>query len=105
MDDYRKGDIFAENGDDTASKVKAAVYQAVARGDAFSNPFSLAAQIAQVFGTPATEVLGIIRAIISGVVFLSDNPNPHYSPYDISGGVSWVRNSRNADADERNLMR
>ena len=91
MDYYREGDIFAENSDDTASKVKAAVYQAIARGDVFSNPFSLAAQIGQVFGTPATEVLGIIEAIISGVVFLGDNPNPHYSPYDISGGVSWVR--------------
>jgi hypothetical protein len=91
MDDYREGDIFAENSDDTASKVKAAVYQAVARGDFFSDPFSLAVQIAKVFGTPATQVLGIIEAIISGVVFLGDNPNPHYSPYDISGGVNWVR--------------
>jgi hypothetical protein len=91
MDDYREGDIFAENGDDKSSQVKAAVYQAVARADFFSNPYSLATQIAEVFSTPVTEVLGIIEAIISGVVFLGDNPNPHYSPYDITGGVNWVR--------------
>ena len=91
MDDYREGDIFAENGDDYAGSVKAAVYQAVARGDVFSNPFSLAAQIADMFQAPVKEVFAIIMAIISGVVFLGDNPNPHYSPYDITGGVNWVR--------------
>jgi len=91
MDDYREGDIFAENGDGQAGAVKAAVYQAVARGDVFSNPFSLAAQIGNTFQAPVKEVFAIIMAIISGVVFLGDNPNPHYSPYDISGGVNWVR--------------
>jgi hypothetical protein len=91
MDVYREGDIFAENGDGQAGAVKAAVYQAVARGDVFSNPFSLAAQIADMFQAPVKEVFAIIMAIISGVVFLGDNPNPHYSPYDITGGVNWVR--------------
>jgi hypothetical protein len=91
MDVYRKGDIFAENGDDNASDARAAVYQAIARGDFFSDPFSLAFQIARIFRQPVREVWGIIQAIISGVVFLGDNPNPHYSPYDISGGVNWVR--------------
>ncbi|OBR98488.1 hypothetical protein BHQ23_06955 [Mycobacterium gordonae] len=91
LDVYRGGDIFAENGDDNASKAKAAVYQAVARGDIFSNSFSLAFQIAALFREPAEEIWAIIDAIMSGVVFLNDKPNPHYSPYDISGGVSWVR--------------
>jgi hypothetical protein len=91
MDVYREGDIFAENGDDQASAVKAAVYQAVARGDVFSNPFSLAAQIGETFGAPVKEVFAIIMAIISGVMFLGDQPNPHYSPYDITGGIEWVR--------------
>lgn len=91
MDVYRKGDIYAENGDDAASDARAAVYQAIARGDLFSDPFSLAFQIARIFKQPVREVWAIIQAIISGVVFLGDNPNPHYSPYDISGGVAWVR--------------
>lgn len=92
MDVYREGDIFAENGDDEGSQYKAAVYQAVARGDFLSDPFSLAFKICQMFGTPIPEVLGMINAIISGVVFLGDQPNPHYSPYDITGGLNWVRN-------------
>ncbi|WP_082977231.1 peptidoglycan-binding domain-containing protein [Mycobacterium sp. 852002-50816_SCH5313054-b] len=91
VDVYREGDIFAENTDDKSSEVKAAVYQAVARSDFFSNPFSLAAQIAILFGEPVEEVLAIVTAIVSGVAFLGDQPNPHYSPYDISGGVAWMR--------------
>jgi hypothetical protein len=88
MDVYREGDIFAENADDNVS---AAVYEAVARGDVFSDQYSLAVQIAEAFSEPVTEVLRIIKAIVSGVVFLDDNPNPHYSPYDITGGVNWSR--------------
>jgi hypothetical protein len=92
------GDIFAENGDDDAGAARAAVYQAIARSDVFSDPFSLAFQISQLFHRPLREVWAIIEAIISGVVFLGDQPNPHYSPYDISGGVSWVRSLLTAPA-------
>lgn len=91
MDVYREGDIFAENGDDKASEIKAAVYQAVARGDLFSNPYSIAIQIADLFIVPVQEVIGIVMAIVSGVTFLTDQPNPHYSPYDITGGLDWMR--------------
>jgi hypothetical protein len=90
MDVYREGDIFAENGDDKASQIKSAVYEAV-MNDFFSNPASIAAQVGDLFETPMTEVIGIVMAIISGIVFLGDNPSPHYSPYDISGGVAWMR--------------
>lgn len=91
MDVYREGDIFAENGDDQASEMKAAVYQAVARGHLFVNPISLARKIAGLFTPSFDEVLGVVMAIWSGVSFLGDNPNPHYSPYDIRGGIDWAR--------------
>jgi hypothetical protein len=90
-DVYREGDIFAENGDDQASAMRAAVYQAIARGDFWSDPYSLAAQLAEIFHTPVETVMAIIQAIISGVNFLGDQPNPHYSPYDLTGGINWMR--------------
>ncbi|BBU22181.1 hypothetical protein [Mycobacterium xenopi] len=90
MDVYREGDIFAENGDDKPSQIKAAVYQAV-MNDWISNPYSIAAQIGDLFETPWTEIIGIVMAIISGVTFLADQPNPHYAPYDIGGGIDWMR--------------
>lgn len=98
MDVYREGDIFAQNGDNKASEIKAAVYQAVARGDVFSNPYSLAVQIADLFLTPLEEVIGIVMAIISGVGFLAGNPNPHYSPYNLDGGIAWMRDRLTANA-------
>ncbi len=92
MDVWREGDIFAQNGGDRASQIKAAVYQAVARGDLFSDPYSLAAQIADLFSVGFDQVLGIVMAIVSGVGFLATGDhNPHYSPYDISGGLNWAR--------------
>lgn len=92
VDVYREGDIFAQNGDDKASEVKAAVYQAVARADLFSDPFSICAQIGDLFEVPTDEVLGIFWAIVSGVTFLvAGNDNPHYSPFDIRGGIDWMR--------------
>jgi hypothetical protein len=92
MDVYREGDIFAENGDDKASQIKAAVYQAVVSFDVFSNPYSLAAQIADVFTTPVDEVIGIVMAIIGGISFLANTTgNPHYSPFDIGPGIDWMR--------------
>ena len=90
-DVYREGDIFAENGDDQASAMRAAVYQAIARADFWSDPYSLAAQLAEIFQQPVETVMAIIQAIISGVNFLGDRPNPHYSPYDLAGGINWMR--------------
>jgi hypothetical protein len=91
MDVYREGDIFAENGDDLEGAIAAAVYLAVARGDVFSNPYSLAAQIARFFTAPVEMVFAIVMEMINGVVFLAGQPNPHYSPYDINPGIDWMR--------------
>lgn len=92
VDVWRKGDIFTDNDDSKAGDVKAAVYQAVARGDLFSDPFSLAAQIADLFTVSFDSVIGIVLAIASGVGFLATGErNPHYSPFNIDGGIAWMR--------------
>lgn len=91
MDDYREGDIFAENDDSLAGQMKAAVYQAVARGNILSGQFALATELANTFKQPLSSVIAIFEAIISGISFLGQNPNPHYSPYDTGGGLNWCR--------------
>lgn len=100
MDDYREGDIFAENGDDQSSQLKASIYQAVARGDFLSNPYGVITELVHQLPNVLSENIpalitfgiGVFQAIVSGISFLADNPNPHYSPYDISGGLTWTRN-------------
>lgn len=97
MDVYREGDIFAQNGDDKASEMKAAVYEAVARGRLFSlSQVTLLKELADTYKQPLSSVIAIAKAIISGVSFLGHNPNPHYSPYDISGGCNWSRDKLRA---------
>ncbi|EUA24068.1 hypothetical protein I552_10256 [Mycobacterium xenopi 3993] len=41
-------------------------------------------------------------AIISGVTFLADQPNPHYAPYDIGGGIDWMRQQLTTAAPAHN---
>jgi hypothetical protein len=91
VDVYRGGDIFAENFDNRPSDLRSAVYLAVARGDVFDNNLSLARQIAGAINEPIDWVLAFIMAVGSGLAFLASDPSPHYSPFEISGGVAWMR--------------
>ena len=103
MDVWRRGDIFAQNSDDLKGQLKAAVYQAVARGDFVSITgnskvdigYYVMAQFSQITSANYVELLSFVisvaTACIDGVVFLADQPNPHYSPYDTSGGIAWAR--------------
>lgn len=99
MDVWRKGDLFADCEDGKSGEVKAAVYEAVARADFFSNPASLVAQIADLFSTPLEEVVAIFNAIVSGIGFLMDGQGaPHYAPYNLDGGLARLRGVLNQHA-------
>jgi hypothetical protein len=91
MDVYRKGDIFSDNEPGKSGQMKSACYEAIARSDFFGNEFSIAAEIADLFVAPVADVIAIFTAIFSGIGFLANQNNPHYSPFDISGGIGWVR--------------
>lgn len=92
QDVYRKGDIFSDNEQSRQGQIKSAVYEAVARSDFLGPTFSLAAQIADAFLVPVDFVIGVFQAIFSGIGFLANQQNnPHYSPFDISGGIDWAR--------------
>lgn len=93
-DVWRQGDLFADAKDNAAFDPKAAVYQAVARADFFSDPYSLVAQIADLFQEPFDEIWGIFLAIVDGVKFLAGKPNPHYDPWPehtMAGGIQWLK--------------
>ena len=91
-DVWREGDIFTQNGDDLVSQLKAAVYQAVARGDFLSNPTSLAAQLARAYSLSFQFVIGVVLACWNGITFVGTGQgNPHYSPFDLRGGIDWMR--------------
>lgn len=92
MDVYRKGDLFADCEPGKSGEVKAAVYEAVARGDIFSNPASICAEIADLFSVGLNEVVAIFQAIVSGIGFLANGQGAaHYAPFDLTGGLAWTR--------------
>lgn len=110
MDVYRKGDLFADCEDTTTAEgqIKSAAYQLVARSDFMGSSDDVISQISSLFQlnlfgggsghlidipeqTFTTEVMGAVQALISAFSFLAGNPNPHYSPFDTSGGIAWVK--------------
>jgi peptidoglycan hydrolase-like protein with peptidoglycan-binding domain len=91
MDVYRKGDMFSDNPPTEQGALESACYEAIARSDFFGNQFSIAAQIAKAFVVPVDFVIGVFEAIFSSLGFLANPNNPHYSPFEISGGINWVR--------------
>jgi hypothetical protein len=110
MDVWRTGDIFAQNTADQRGQIKASIFQAVARGDIVTlsgqNSVDIAAllvpQIIAIGSANYAELflfaVSVIEAIISGISFLAGDPNAHYSPYDISGGLQWARSTLAAAA-------
>ncbi|MDD7813712.1 peptidoglycan-binding domain-containing protein [Mycobacterium sp. CSUR Q5927] len=93
-DVFRQGDLFADAASNAAFGPKAAVYQAVARADFFSDPYSLVAQIADLFSEPFDEIWAIFLAIVDGIKFLAGKPNPHYDPWEthtMAGGIQWLK--------------
>lgn len=94
-DVWRQGDLFADAKDGPAFAPKAAVYEAVARADFFSDPYSLVAQIADLFSEPFDEIWAIFLAIVDGVKFLATGQGaPHYAPWPthtMAGGIQWLK--------------
>jgi hypothetical protein len=83
--------MFSDNEPTEEGALKSACYEAIARSNIFSQ-FSIASEIAQAFVKPVDFVIGVFEAIFSALGFLANNAsNPHYSPFDISGGIGWVR--------------
>lgn len=71
----RRGDLYAEKRRDTAGDHKAAVYQAVARGD-FTGRNSLTEQIGEIVTDFGPGMWSVFQAITGGVQFLI-NMDPH----------------------------
>lgn len=97
-DVLRKGDIFSDEDDSLKAKIAMAVYQAVARGDIMSNPYSITANIVVLFtdllinqANAFQYVFAIVMEIIGAIGFLASGTNPHYAPFDITGGINWMR--------------
>ena len=98
VDVWRQGDIFTDEDDSLRAQIAEAVYQAVARGDFMSNPYSIAANIAEMFSKPIEYVFAIVQEIIGALVFVANPNNPHYSPFDIVPGMNWMRDLMRANS-------
>jgi len=86
---WRHGDIFSENEINDAGEDKTAICKIVCN-EWVRGQDSIFHQILELGTNPPAEAFAIMQAILSGVLFLG-NTSPHYSPFDIGGGIEWMR--------------
>jgi len=86
----KRGDLFADNDDDEDGRIKSAVYEMV-MGNFFKGPVSILATLTRTLQQPASMILPIFTSIYQGIKFLAANPNPHYSPFMLDGGLNYAR--------------
>lgn len=84
----RHGDLYAENTVDDAGEDKTAVYKIV-QNQWWGGPDSIFMQVFEIVQRPAQEVIAMIQAITSGVMFLA-NMTPH-GGYDLGPGIEFMR--------------
>ena len=88
MEVARTGDLYAENEDGESGRLKTAIYMAVQNQWA-GDPNSLLFKLIDISTKPALEMLPLIQAITSGVMFLG-NMSPH-GGYDLGPCIDYMR--------------
>jgi len=86
----RKGDMFADEGDDDVAKDKAAVAKIVTENSWAGGDVALLARVTNLLTNPVMTIPALL-ATIGAIKFAVANPNPHYSTVSEPGDVAWMR--------------
>lgn len=84
----RTGDLYAENEDEESGRLKTAIYMAV-QNQWSGDPNSLLFKLIDISTKPTLEMLPLIQAVTSGVMFLG-NMSPH-GGYDLGPCIDYMR--------------
>lgn len=84
----RTGDLYSENEQGDSGEHKRAIYQAV-QNRWTGNPDTLLSQMVEIFQRPVPELLAMISAITSGILFVG-NMSPH-GGYDLRPCLNFMR--------------
>lgn len=86
-----KGDMFAENGEDKEGLDKTAIARIVCENSWAGGPAGIFARVLALLGNLPAEAIPAIQALVSAIMFLAANPNPHYSTVAEAGDIEWMR--------------
>lgn len=86
-----KGDMFAENAEDKEGLDKTAIAKIITENSWAGGRAGILFRVLKLLGNPTGESLAAIMALVSAIMFLAANPNPHYSTVADPGDVEWMR--------------
>lgn len=85
----RKGDMFADEGEDDAAKDKEAIARIITENSWAGGDGALLSRVLSIVTNPFMTIPAIV-ATISAIKFAVSNPNPHYSTVSTPGDVAWM---------------
>lgn len=84
------GDMFADEGEDTEAKNKAAIAEIVCSNSWSGGDVGLLQRLEAIVGNIPAQAIPLTLSIISAIKFAVANPNPHYSTVSTPGDVAWM---------------
>lgn len=91
QENAKHGDMFAENTLDKTGLDKTAIAKIVCENSWAGGPASLFYRVIALMGDVPAEAIPAIKALISAIMFLASNPNPHYATVAEPGDIEFMR--------------
>lgn len=85
------GDMFGVNTRDGAGMDKTAIAKIITENSWIGGEAAIFARVLNLFANLPAGAFNAIKAIISAIMFLAKNPNPHYATVAEPGDIEWMR--------------
>lgn len=86
-----EGDMFADNPEGEVGEYQTAIAKIITENSWFGGQATVFAKVLGILGNVPASMLNIVKAIISAIMFLARNPNPHYSTVVEAGDIEWMK--------------
>lgn len=90
-----KGDMFADCPEGPVGEYQTAIAKIITENKWIGGQASIFAKVLALLGNVPAEFVNVVRAIISVIIFLAKNPNPHYSTVAEPGDIEWMKEVKN----------
>lgn len=85
------GDLFAQNTNDKAGWDKEAIAKIVTENSWIGGPAAIFARVLALMGDVPSEAIPALKALVSAIMFVASNPNPHYTTVAEPGDIAFMR--------------
>jgi len=86
-----EGDMFADSPEGEVGEYQTAIAKIITENSWFGGQATIFAKVMLLLGNVPAQMINVVKAIISAILFLARNPNPHYSTVVEAGDIEWMK--------------